>query len=107
MDKSRVIHWKFSLVAAILAWPCMGIPVVWATVEQEDTTHGFTNKSIHGNDEHSYYKHPGRGSFTGPFDYGTQGEEEPAPVRAPEPQKAPTGKCNCFTFDGTKSYSGN
>ncbi len=71
----------------------------WAEVGQEETPRGFTNKSIHGGDEHSYYKRPGRGSFTGPFDYGVGGERAPVAL-AP----APLGRCNCFTFDSTKSY---
>ena len=61
---------------------------------------GYTDKSYHEG-EHTY-KHPSQRSFTGPFDYGN----EETPRVAVEPS-VPMGKCNCFTFDGTKSYSGN
>lgn len=68
-------------------------------VELSRTARGFTNKSVHGNDEHNYYKRPNTGSFTGPFDYGSAAIAVEAPA-----QEQPTGKCNCFTFDGTKSF---
>lgn len=61
---------------------------------------GYTSKSYHDG-EHTY-KHPSQRSFTSPFDYGNT--ELPRAAVTPE---APMGKCNCFTFDGTKSYSGN
>jgi len=63
----------------------------------ERNARGYTNKSYHADEKH-YYKHPGTGSFTGPFDYGSKGTPYVAPA-------APTGKCNCFTFDATKSYA--
>ncbi len=59
---------------------------------------GYTDKSYHEGELHTY-KHPGQASFTGPFDYGSK--ETPSPAVEPS---APEGKCNCFTFDGTKSY---
>lgn len=55
----------------------------------------YTDKSYHGDEGHEY-KHPNQKSFTGPFDYGSKSVARPAAPR-------PTGKCNCFTFDGTKS----
>ena len=58
----------------------------------------YTDKSYHGDEGH-YYKHPSQGSFTGPFDYGSKVEQAPAPAPRIEP-----GKCNCFTFDATKSF---
>ena len=58
----------------------------------------YTDKSYHGDEGH-VYKHPKQGSFTGPFDYGSKTEESPAPAPS-----VPTGKCNCFTFDATKSF---
>ena len=57
----------------------------------------YTDKSYHGDEGH-VYKHPKQGSFTGPFDYGSKELDAPAP--APHLQ---AGKCNCFTFNGTKS----
>ena len=54
----------------------------------------YTDKDYHSDAGH-VYKHPGQGSFTGPFDYGSQ-EEAPAP-------KVEAGKCNQFTFDATRS----
>ena len=60
----------------------------------------YADKSYHEG-EHTY-KHPSQKSFTGPFDYGNK----ELPRAAVEPS-APVGRCNCFTFDGAKSYSGN
>ena len=56
----------------------------------------YTDKSYHEAGEVHTYKHPKQGSFTSPFDYGAHAMIHAAP--------APTGKCNCFTFDATKSY---
>lgn len=58
----------------------------------------YTDKSYHSSDGTHIYKHPKQRSFTSPFDYGPRAEVAPAP--APQP----TGKCNCFTFDATKSH---
>ena len=55
----------------------------------------YTDKDYHATGEHTY-KHPNQRSYTSPFDYGPETMVEPAPAR--------TGKCNCFTFDSTKSY---
>lgn len=55
----------------------------------------YTDKSYHGDDTHEYKK-PNQKSYTGPFDYGSKRVAAPAPVSV--------GKCNCFTFDATKSY---
>lgn len=55
----------------------------------------YTDKSYHGDEGHEYKK-PNQKSFTGPFDYGS--------VSAPAPVRVETGKCNCFTFDATKSF---
>ncbi len=92
---------KIGLSAMALAL-CFSSNAMAESVEKHSTIKGYTNKSVHGKDGEHYYKHPGRGSFTGPFDYGTTGVV--APVAEPN---APMGRCNCYTFDGTKSYSGN
>ena len=57
---------------------------------------GYTDKSYHDSGDIHTYKHPKKGSYTSPFDYGAK----TAPYVAPEPK----GTCNCFTFDATKSY---
>ena len=62
---------------------------------------GYTDKSVHDPGEINTYKHPDQRSFTGPFDYSPSVEVKSAPA------PSPTGRCNCFTFDGTKSFSGN
>src|SRR3989337_1371496 len=79
---------KHALVAALAIAGALFSASVWAA---------YTDKSYHDG-EHTY-KHPSQKSFTSPFDYGNQS----APYVAAEPS-APTGKCNCFTFDSTKSY---
>lgn len=66
----------------------------------------YTDKSYHASDGVHTYKHK-RKSYTSPFDYGPVQQEEPAaprPKAAPAPAPAPMGRCNCFTFDATKSY---
>ncbi len=90
-------------VTAIAIMISFGANASAATVGQDETGNGYTNKSSHSNDPHNYYKHSGRGSYTSPFDYGGNTQEAPAPVIRKEPQTS-MGKCNCFTFDGTKSY---
>ena len=57
----------------------------------------YTGKSYHSSDGTHTYKHPKQRSFTSPFDYGPKSD-----VITPAP--APTGRCNCFTFDATKSH---
>lgn len=91
-------------LAAIFGLVCLGSNARAEQAEKQHTPSGYTNKSYHGTAGEHFYKHPGLGSFTGPFDYGTTGEVEVRPVAEPQ---GPVGKCNCFTFDGTKSYSGN
>ena len=61
----------------------------------------WTDKSVHDPGEINTYKRPNQKSFTGPFDYS------PSATVVSTPAPTPTGRCNCFTFDGTKSYSGN
>ncbi len=56
---------------------------------------GYTGKSYHDSSSH-IYKHPRQPSYTSPFDYGSRATATPAAIRQ--------GKCNCFTFDATKSY---
>ncbi len=87
--KSRTSGFRINGIAGLLACALMTMvpSAVWAG--------GYTDKSYHEGDH--TYKHPNQRSFTGPFDYGNK--EIPAPAR---PQ--PTGKCNCFNFDSTKSY---
>ncbi len=57
---------------------------------------GYTNKSYHASDGTHTYKHPNQPSYTAPFDYGSN--QLPAKVIARNE------RCNCFTFDATKSY---
>jgi large repetitive protein len=61
----------------------------------------WTERSVHDSGEINTYKRPNQKSFTGPFDYSPINTVRSTPI------PGPTGKCNCFTFDGTKSYSGN
>ena len=99
-QKNRNIVTRFLIfLTAVTALFCSGSSA-WATVGQDDTETGYTNKDIHSNDPNAYYKHPGRGSFTGPFDYGIGANPQVE-------SQGPAGKCNCFTFDGTRSFSGN
>ena len=56
----------------------------------------WTDKSVHDSGEINTYKRPDQPSFTGPFDY--------SPTSAVQPVEAPSGRCNSFTFDATKSY---
>lgn len=58
----------------------------------------YTDKSLHESGDSVTYKH-GKRSFTGPFDYAPTGVVKPQPA-AP----APTGRCNTFVFDATKSW---
>jgi len=57
---------------------------------------GYVDKSYHASDGRHIYKHPAQPSFTSPFDYGNRQLPEKVIVR--------NEKCNCFTFDATKSY---
>ncbi len=96
MKKIRIVPATVAL-AAVLAFVCAGVAIAEEKIEQTGTGRGYTNKSIHGNGNELFYKKPNMGSFTGPFDYGTR-------TITAAPVEAPTGKCNCFTFDGTKSF---
>ncbi|HTL70378.1 MAG TPA: PKD domain-containing protein [Candidatus Eisenbacteria bacterium] len=58
---------------------------------------GYTDKSIHDSGDVNTYKHPNQKSFTGPFDYSPTNRVERV-------SKEPVGRCNCFTFDATKSH---
>ncbi len=57
----------------------------------------YTDKSYHDSDGTHTYKHPKQKSYTSPFDYGPR--STPSVKRMPTP-----AGCNCFTFDGTKSF---
>lgn len=58
----------------------------------------WTDRSLHESGEAPTYKH-NKKSFTGPFDYAPTGVAAPRPAPS-----APTGRCNTFTFDATKSW---
>ena len=79
---------------------------VWADHTEDNNggpnNRGYTNKSIHDSGDRQIYKHPAQPSYTSPFDYGSQ-----KTIRPVAPERVPTGKCNCFTFDATKSSSFN
>lgn len=57
---------------------------------------GYVNKSYHSSEGRHIYKHPSQPSYTSPFDYGSRQRIEPAIIRS--------AKCNCLTFDATKSF---
>ena len=75
------------IATVVIAGPSMALAGEW------------TDKSVHDPGEINTYKRPNQRSFTGPFDYSPTSEQRPA---APAPR--PTGRCNQFTFDATKSY---
>lgn len=58
----------------------------------------WTDKSVHDSGEINTYKRPNQKSFTGPFDYS------PTVAMQPAAEPAPSGRCNSFTFDATRSY---
>ncbi len=60
---------------------------------------GYVDKSYHASDGRHIYKHPKQPSFTSPFDYGNRQLPKEAIVR-----EVSSDRCNCFTFDATKSY---
>lgn len=100
MNKIKILPMAVAF-AVILAFGFSGVAIADEDnhVEHNGTGKGYANKSIHGSGDQFFYKHPSQGSFTGPFDYGTRSTARPVVVMA-----EPTGKCNCFTFDGTKSF---
>jgi PKD repeat protein len=77
---------KFRWAAIVAAVLCLASSTSFAA---------YTDKDIHDSGD-ATYKHPNQKSFTGPFDYA------PA-TKAEAPAARPTGKCNVFTFDATKS----
>ncbi len=85
---------KKSLIALFAVIAVAGVPSLVLAGE-------WTEKSVHDPGEINTYKRPNQRSFTGPFDYS------PSATVKSTPLPGPTGRCNCFTFDGTKSYSGN
>jgi len=96
MKLKSLISYVISLFVAIAVFVPAQIASADEPVALKRTEKGFVNKSYHADTTH-YYKKPGRGSYTSPFDYGAKESI------AVEP-KSPTGKCNCFTFNGTNSY---
>lgn len=87
--KSRFSRKAIYSFVAVIALVLAGVVAAWAGE--------YTDKSYHGSDGTHTYKHPNQRSYTSPFDYGPTSAVRPA---AP----AKTGRCNCFTFDATKSY---
>ncbi|MCG3176631.1 MAG: hypothetical protein MOGMAGMI_01589 [Candidatus Omnitrophica bacterium] len=81
-------HRKLMTLALVAALAGLSQPA-WAN---------WADRSLHESGEAPTYKH-GKKSFTGPFDYAPTG-----PAAAPAPKSAPTGRCNTFTFDATKSW---
>jgi PKD repeat protein len=94
MTVNRRLKDRFGLftIGAVLMVGCL------ALVSSEALAGSYTDKSYHDSGEIHTYKKPQQRSYTGPFDYGAK----PAVYQAPAPK--PSGRCNEFVFDATKSH---
>jgi large repetitive protein len=95
-----MVHFKQggkTMKAAKRSFVALFTALVFVSVPSLAIAGDWTDKSVHDSGELNTYKRPNQKSFTGPFDYSPTDLVRPV---AP----APSGKCNQFTFDATKSY---